>query len=1060
MNLLLAVYLVLLFSQDVSAACVNSYVVATSGTFVSPLTWCSTTAQITGAYSQSPEPNGPSYSFLLTGKQYTLTLRVDTFAWRKSYMDTITVSGCSTTSKSSCVSPVTLYTVSLVPVDINWPYSNFHWQVYIASLSTYLYFSDNFYRTDQWGQTLPNDTWYLTFSVIVTSSQYLHFAYTRNTATYDYIPPLWFISWTKGIPCVSGSTFSIQGYAPCTPCSFCGISQKSGCTTIADRTCCATGSTYSSTGHVPCTGSCTPSCSTGNYISTPCNTTSDIQCTTCKTSCPTGEYISASCSRTSNLQCTSCSSSCPTGFYKTGACSTRSDIQCTACTLTCPAGQFIQVACGGSNDIQCGGEWELLGLSAPANCNLCGGLPTYAYKINVANGAASQLSSQGFACEKGPYFIESLGSLNVQCGFAATCGFPCAGNQDYLLVTGPLTKYNSPSLGSLGNIGISNGEFTTASTAPVFTWVLALCLSPDETFLVSFDYNSKQIGIFSLITQSWSAIAGGANIYYTLPDGTGGEVAFDHVSDIVLTSDQSSAFLADYNTVRKITLATGTVTTLAGTYDIIQYRDGVGADARFGVITSLDIFKDSSFIWVADFSSHMIRQVVVATGATSAVVGAVDPATYYDYTQLPEAPRDGVGQSARIPQPLCIRFSPDYTTAYVSTNSPYQQIRTISVATLATGTLVSGGNTYSSLLRHVLPAPCVAGVGYSIRGIVPCTPCDVNCPTGSYRSSTCTITSNIGCTICTSCGVGKYLLSACTATSDTQCADCERCAYYNFPPTYTSSACTDTNNSICKACTSCGTGNYSSSPCSIFFDTVCSKCDVNCPTDSYMSSPCTRTRNTQCTNCTLCGVGKYLLSACTATSDTQCPDCDTCASYNFPPTYTRSPCTATTNTICTACTSCATGNYSSSPCNLSDTVCSKCDVCGPGQYFTMACTRRTNTGCNECPSNSYCTGQGGPQICPGTSVSPQRASNCSCPMGTYGIVTTQTAVCYQCPSNSYCTGQSSPQTCPGTSVSPQRSSSFLNCSCPVGTYGIVTALFANCSQCQPGTFCSGLSCQC
>ena len=123
MNLLLAVYLVLLFSQDVSAACVNSYVVATSGTFVSPLTWCSTTAQITGVNT-----NSPSYSFLLTGKIYTFTLSIPYV----SELDRVIVSQCSTTNKTSCVNPVTLYIVS---------YSYMYdWQVYITSLSTYLYF--------------------------------------------------------------------------------------------------------------------------------------------------------------------------------------------------------------------------------------------------------------------------------------------------------------------------------------------------------------------------------------------------------------------------------------------------------------------------------------------------------------------------------------------------------------------------------------------------------------------------------------------------------------------------------------------------------------------------------------------------------------------------------------------------------------------------------------------------------------------------------------------------------------------------------------------------------
>ena len=74
--------------------------------------------------------------------------------------------------------------------------------------------------------------------------------------------------------------------------------------------------------------------------------------------------------------------------------------------------------------------------------------------------------------------------------------------------------------------------------------------------------------------------------------------------------------------------------------------------------------------------------------------------------------------------------------------------------------------------------------------------------------------------------------------------------------------------------------------------------------------------------------------------------------------------------------------------------------------------------------------------------------------------TTSDSVCGVCPSNFYCPNRVVATECPGISISPEGSSSFLNCSCPGGTYGIVTAQKATCSQCPNNSYCTGEPCQC
>jgi hypothetical protein len=51
--------------------------------------------------------------------------------------------------------------------------------------------------------------------------------------------------------------------------------------------------------------------------------------------------------------------------------------------------------------------------------------------------------------------------------------------------------------------------------------------------------------------------------------------------------------------------------------------------------------------------------------------------------------------------------------------------------------------------------------------------------------------------------------------------------------------------------------------------------------------------------------------------------------------------------------------------------------------------------------------------------------------------------------------------CPPPSISPIGSIAFTNCSCPAGTYGRVSsATFASCLPCPQGAFCEGQAKQC
>jgi len=88
-------------------------------------------------------------------------------------------------------------------------------------------------------------------------------------------------------------------------------------------------------------------------------------------------------------------------------------------------------------------------------------------------------------------------------------------------------------------------------------------------------------------------------------------------------------YVGDHGCLRKLTWATGLVSTLAGVAGDLRHRDGTGAEARFGEIEGLAVTADDAVL-VADTNHHVIRRVSQA--------GTVTP-----FAGLADAPGDANG---------------------------------------------------------------------------------------------------------------------------------------------------------------------------------------------------------------------------------------------------------------------------------------------------------------------------------------------------------------------------------------------------------------------------------
>jgi DNA-binding beta-propeller fold protein YncE len=98
--------------------------------------------------------------------------------------------------------------------------------------------------------------------------------------------------------------------------------------------------------------------------------------------------------------------------------------------------------------------------------------------------------------------------------------------------------------------------------------------------------------------------------------------------------------------IRKIGLADGWVSTIAGSADLAGDRDGAGTAARFD--SPEGIACDGQSLYVADTRNHLVRQIVLATGRVTTLAGVSGEAGAVD----------GVGAGARLNYPRGLVFDP------------------------------------------------------------------------------------------------------------------------------------------------------------------------------------------------------------------------------------------------------------------------------------------------------------------------------------------------------------------------------------------------------------------
>jgi hypothetical protein len=187
----------------------------------------------------------------------------------------------------------------------------------------------------------------------------------------------------------------------------------------------------------------------------------------------------------------------------------------------------------------------------------------------------------------------------------------------------------------------SNGHSDGTGTAALFNQPAGIAVDGSGNAYVA-DTNNNIVRKVVIASGAVTTLAGQAGVIGSA-DGTGTAASFSGPSGIVVDAT-GNLYVSDTlnDTIRKITSA-GVVTTVAGTSGSASFNDGTGSAARFSGPQGLAL-DASGNLFVADSNNSAIRKVVVASGVVTTVAGGMVVMPSSLRTAMAEA--SGVGNSA------------------------------------------------------------------------------------------------------------------------------------------------------------------------------------------------------------------------------------------------------------------------------------------------------------------------------------------------------------------------------------------------------------------------------
>jgi DNA-binding beta-propeller fold protein YncE len=168
-------------------------------------------------------------------------------------------------------------------------------------------------------------------------------------------------------------------------------------------------------------------------------------------------------------------------------------------------------------------------------------------------------------------------------------------------------------------------------------------ITTDGTNLYVVDSGNNMIRFIEISSNKVTTIGSTTALAGSIDSVVKTDVRFNQPTGI--TTDGVNLYVTDSgnNTVRRIVIATTAVTTLAGAANNAGSTDGIQAAARFN--SPARITTNGIDLYLTDFNNRTIRRISIATGAVTTIAGITGPLDKDDGTA------DGIGTAAHFNQP-------------------------------------------------------------------------------------------------------------------------------------------------------------------------------------------------------------------------------------------------------------------------------------------------------------------------------------------------------------------------------------------------------------------------
>jgi hypothetical protein len=304
--------------------------------------------------------------------------------------------------------------------------------------------------------------------------------------------------------------------------------------------------------------------------------------------------------------------------------------------------------------------------------------------MTVVAGTGSAGSTNGtgtaasFSNPTGIVYDAGTGSGSVGCLYVCDTGNHVI--RKIVISTGAVTTF----AGVMGTPGTDNG-----SGAANIKFNAPRGISTDSTNLYIGDTGNNQIRKVVLSTTNASVVAtllaGSATGVAGLDDGTGNAAKFNAPYSGAVVSGNLYVADSGNNSIRRIVISTGVVTTFAGSITgAVGSTNGTGNAALFSAPRAITA-ESTTNLYVSDFSNNQIRKIVIASAVVTTFAGS---------TTAGSTDATGTAASFTTPGGLLI----DGTRIYVvDTGNNRLRAIVISTAVVSTTTVDATGGTQSAI---------------------------------------------------------------------------------------------------------------------------------------------------------------------------------------------------------------------------------------------------------------------------------------------------------------------------------------------------------------------------